>query len=114
MTSITKDSSNLEERIKELGLNFRRISNELDSSAMQSRPSFVLFYTDLAENYRNAADACEKYLLNKDIVRFVCKMIDLGFYLETIQLKKRIHNPVALNEIEIMQNKFDLNFELSL
>lgn len=103
----------LDEEIELLEITLSQISDDYFRNSMQSRPSYVSFYEELAENYFEGSKCCLDYAEHHDIVKFVKEMLKLGFCFEILRLKNKIKNPEALKLIEEMEEEYESDIVFS-
>lgn len=95
----TDMDSNLYEEIKKLGSTFIETANGYSRDGMESRPEWAHYYFQLASEYAEAADVCEKYCETLNLDEFISKMRDLDFTYRLDTLIKYIKDPALVTEI---------------
>jgi hypothetical protein len=91
----------LREKIKKIGDEFTETASAYIIDSMKSRPSWALYYCDLASQYQDAATLCHKYC-NKtlNLLEFVCEIKKLGFSYCLEDIISLIQDPRVLNKIK--------------
>jgi hypothetical protein len=105
--SCINGNSDLYQKVEKLYKIYCDIGNENFHYAMQSRPVWSYFYNDIAENYYEAAEACEKFFKTRNVLIFVKDLIKSKFYKDVISFKNFIEDPAVLEEILKLEELFN-------
>lgn len=102
------DSVNLNlfhQLIEKLSSEFKKSARYYDINCMRSRPSYVDWYSNLAEKYYGAARVCDEYLIDKNLFSLLKQLTSLGFDDQIAGVKDNIADREVIEYIEEQEEK---------